>query len=129
MDEPGASTSTTFDMLENDETTSASVEEPTVTAVETQPGAPIEVVVPLFHDEMAVRTPAPRRLSIPGLRVSLSQVPVCEPPPRLMLAEATVMPPLRVKWANTWSSARTVSVPDDRTQGAGFGEQSLAALK
>ena len=58
---PGAITSTIDAMLEKDEITSPLVEEPTVTAVETQPGVVTEFFEPLLPAAMTVATPAASR--------------------------------------------------------------------
>ena len=83
--------------------TSALVVDPTATAVEIHAGEPIWLVEPLLPAEVAVRTPAPRRLSIAGFCDEPSQVPGKRPPPRLMLADATTVPPPRLMFAKTWS--------------------------
>src|ERR1043166_7241649 len=96
---PGPTKSTTFDMLENDEMTSVLVEDATVVADEMQPGCEIRVVDPSLPAAMAVKHPAPLRLSIEGFWGSLSQVAaVFGPPPRLMLTEATLTPPANVRF-------------------------------
>ena len=90
MLEPGASRSTWAELLENAETASALVVEPTVTAVEMQPGAPTPAVSESLPDEITVATRAARRLSISDLRASPSQALVLLPPPRLMLTATTL---------------------------------------
>ena len=91
---PGAIRSTTADILVKEEIPSDLVEDPTVTALEMHPGwltVEVELSLPAA---IAVSTPAALRLSIEGFWESPSQLPeVFGPPPRLMLAEATLMPP------------------------------------
>src|SRR5262245_39172420 len=107
MLEPGATRSTTGDMLENDEIVSRLVEDATVVADEMQPGAPTPEVLPSLPAAMAVNTPALRRLSIEGLRLSPSHAPLNRPPPRLMLADASLAPPGRLfMLAKIWSRPR-----------------------
>src|SRR5215211_470064 len=79
---------------------------------------------------MAVRTPAFRKLTMAGACGSPSQdVDVFGPPPRLILTDATVMPPGRFRFANTWLSAATWSDVKAAMQGAGLGAHWPATLK
>src|SRR5215475_9499083 len=93
---PGATRSTTDDMLENDEIASLLVDDATVVAVEMHPGAPTAAVRLSLPAAMAVRTPAFLRLSIEGLRESPSHVPLTGALPRLILADASLVPPGRL---------------------------------
>src|SRR5690349_7068737 len=93
---PGAIRSTTADMLVKEEIMSDLVVDPTVTALEMHPGwLTIEVELSL-PAAIAVNTPAARKLSIESFCESPSQLLEVRPPPRLMLAEATLMPPARL---------------------------------
>ena len=66
---------------------------------------------------MTVMMPADFRLSITDLRESLSQATVLEPPPRLMLMDATGKPPGE-GLVRTWLSAEIWSEVKASTQGA-----------
>src|SRR6185312_7265932 len=70
---PGASSDRMVATFENEETTSPLVVEPTETALEMQAGWLMVVKLPSLPEAMAVRTPAPRRLSIEAFCTSLSQ--------------------------------------------------------
>ena len=90
--EPGANRSIHGAMFEKLDTPSVFVVEPTVTAVEMQPGVPVAFWYPLLPDEITVETPTDRRLSMIVLRESESHVATFCPPPRLMLAETMLRP-------------------------------------
>ena len=108
MLEPGASRSTFADIFENDERASALVVDPTATAIEMQAGWLIVDVDDSLPEAIAVNTPADLRFWIAGLWESVSQVPeVFGPPPKLMLTDATTVPPPKSMLANTWSRACT----------------------
>jgi hypothetical protein len=79
-------------MLLKDEMTSCLSVEPTVTAVEMQPGADTALVKPLLPAAIAVATPTLLRLSMLALRLSVSQALVNWPPPRLIFADASETP-------------------------------------
>lgn len=70
---PGASRSTILDMLENEDSVSCLVVEPTVTALDMHPGALTESVWLSLPAAITVAMPADFRLSIIGLRESESQ--------------------------------------------------------
>src|SRR4030095_11189129 len=90
----GASSERNEALLEKLETASATVPsdpssvEPTLIAVEMQPGALRALVKPSFPAAITVAIPTERRLSMATLRGSLSQLEKNCPPPRLMLTEA-----------------------------------------
>src|SRR5262245_1355776 len=109
MLDPGATRSTTDDMLENGEIVSFLVDEATVVAVEMHPGVLTSDVRASLPAAMAVRAPAFRRLSMEVLRASASQAPeVSGVPPRLMFTDARVAPPGRLLMlAKRKSSARS----------------------
>ena len=67
MDWPGARIDMNDAMLENHETWSDLSVDPTLTAVEMQPGVLIELVELLFPAAMTVAMPIDRRLSITAL--------------------------------------------------------------
>ena len=94
MLDPGAITLVVLDMLEKEEMTSDLSDDATESAEEMHPGEPIAEVKPLLPAAMAVNTPALRNASSAGFCDSLSQAPAKLPPPRLMLTEATVPPPM-----------------------------------
>jgi hypothetical protein len=84
---PGASRERKEAELENEETASDSVVDPTLTALDMHAGAPMESVKPLLPEAITVAMPADLRLSIIGLRVSESQLLKKRWPPRLMFTE------------------------------------------
>jgi hypothetical protein len=94
---PGASSERNEAELENDETVSDFVVEPTLTALDIQAGAPMELVKPSLPEEITVAIPADLRLSMTALRGSVSQLLVKEPPPRLMFTEEKLRVDLRAK--------------------------------
>lgn len=126
IEEPGASRFKNGAELENEETVSNLVVEPTLTAEEMQPGEAMAVVNELFPDEITVAIPAARRLSIAAFRATLAaSQSACvenEPPPRLMLTEAMVMVLLS---ARTRSKPRIWSERNASAHGAGEEPQSL----
>ena len=63
IEEPGARSETKEAMLENQETASADVVDPTLMAVEIHAGAPMALVYALFPDEMTVAIPTDRSWS------------------------------------------------------------------
>jgi hypothetical protein len=131
MVEPGAKRSRRAPRFEKPEIPSASVVEPTVIAVDMQPGVPTPAGWPSLPAEMTVATFCAIRRSIAALRESASQATeLLSVLPRLMLAEtmslARVLPvcSVRTRWRpRTWSDAYV------RTQGAGSVPQSDALLK
>ena len=70
MSLPGAKTSSSGPRLLKLETVSSSSVEPTVNAVEMQPGAPTALRKPLLPAEMTVATPAASRASMAVLRAA-----------------------------------------------------------
>ncbi len=94
---PGASNDKNDAELENEERVSDFVVDPTLTALEIHAGAPMEFVKPLLPEEMTVAMPADLRLSIIGLRTSVSQLLKKRPPPRLMFTEEKVRVVLKRK--------------------------------
>src|SRR4051794_20164731 len=89
IEDPGAHRSSSVPEFENEDTVSVFVVEPTVIAVEMQPGVETPVEAPSLPAAIAVAMPADRRLSIAAFRLSASQaVFVGVPPPRLMFTEA-----------------------------------------
>ena len=82
--------------LENEDTVSESVVEPTLTALDIQAGEPMALVKPLLPEAITVAIPAAFRLSITALWPAklASQLLKNWPPPRLMFTEAK----LRVPW-------------------------------
>lgn len=75
MPEPGASTSTTEDRLEKSEIASCLVVEPTVIAVDTQPGLLAAATWLSLPAAITDATPMARRASTAGLKGSSSQAP------------------------------------------------------
>ena len=89
MADPGAKRSTMLGLLlENEETPSVLVDEPTVTAEEMQAGEPTEFSKPSLPLAITVAMPAARRRSMIGLVGSVSQKVLYWPPPRLMFTAA-----------------------------------------
>src|SRR5262245_60707630 len=84
---PGANTDRTGPTLENDETTSDLVVEPTLTADETHDGALSCEVAPVLPDAATKAMPTERRLSMKGLAGSSSQLPTNAPRPTLRLTD------------------------------------------
>ena len=79
-------------MLENQETLSAFVVEPTLIAEETQAGDPIETGSKLLPDATTLAMPIARRWSMLGLYGSSSHGAANAPPPRLMLTATMFRP-------------------------------------
>ncbi len=88
MLEPGARSSTSGLEFENDDIASVLVVEPTVIADEMQAGKLTPSANPLLPEAIAVAMPTERRLSMIGLRESVSQLTVDLLPPRLMFTDA-----------------------------------------
>ena len=73
---PGASRLRKGALFENEETASTvplSIVDPTLTAVEIQPGAERLVELPLFPDEITVAIPTDRRVSIAAFLVTFAE--------------------------------------------------------
>lgn len=89
---PGANRDRKAAEFENAEIASAFVVDPTLTAVEMQPGALMALVNPSFPDAITVAIRAERRLSIaafiPAFARSQAAWLVNPPPPKLILTEA-----------------------------------------
>src|SRR5262245_62054158 len=90
IDVPGASKDRKEATFENDDTASVFVVEPTLTAVETQPGELMAFVKPPFPAATTVAMRTERRLSMMAFVGSWSQFAVYFPPPRLMFTDAIV---------------------------------------
>ena len=88
MLEPGARRCKKEAELENDDSVSDFVVEPTLTALDMQPGLLMESVKPLLPEAITVAIPTDLRLSIIALRESESQLRVNRPAPRLKLTAA-----------------------------------------
>src|SRR5262245_35064994 len=88
MLEPGASSDMNVAMSVKYETTSALSVDPTLTAVEIQPGLVSDVVDDELPAATTVAMPIDRKLSIAGLYGWLSQGAAYKPPPRLMFTDA-----------------------------------------
>src|SRR5437016_12091537 len=89
IDSPGAKRDIRDDTLENDETTSDFVVEPTLIAEDTHPGADMLFVLPPLPAAIAVAMPTERRLSMIAFVGSESHDVVYNVlPPRLRLAAA-----------------------------------------
>ena len=115
MLDPGASSSTSGDEFENDDTTSPVVVEPTVIAVEMQAGNETPSMKPSLPEAIAVAMLAERRLSIDALRESASQSVVDLLPPRLMFTDAIEYV---VRSAYTRSRPAIWSLVYERAQGS-----------
>jgi hypothetical protein len=85
---PGASRDKKSALFANEDTSFSFVMLPTLTALLMQAGMPMAFVTELLPLEITVAMPAARRLSMIGLRLSLSQGDVSAPAPMLMLTEA-----------------------------------------
>ena len=112
---PGAKKSISVLELENNATVSVSSVAPTVIAVEMQPGELTALVKPSLPEAITVAILADLRLSIAGLRASLSQAEVKLPPPMLMFAAAM---PKVLRSANTRSSPASWSESNESAHGS-----------
>jgi hypothetical protein len=95
MLEPGARRDKKEAELENEDRVSNFVVEPTLTALDIQPGLPMESVKPLLPEAITVAIPADLRLSIIALWGCVSQLLKKRPPPRLMFTEEKLWVDLR----------------------------------
>jgi hypothetical protein len=95
MLEPGARRDKKEAELENEDRVSDFVVEPTLTALDIQPGAFMESVKPLLPEAITVAIPAVLRLSIIAFRESVSQLLKKRPPPMLMFTEEKLWVDLR----------------------------------
>src|SRR5262245_62010813 len=93
MSSPGAKSDRNGDTFENHATSSVIVDAPTLIADEMHAGEARLITSALLPAATTVATPMPRRLSIDGLIGSSSHGAPNEPPPRLMLTDATFSPP------------------------------------
>lgn len=107
MLEPGARRCKKEAELENDDSVSDFVVEPTLTALDIQPGLLMESVKPLLPEAITVAIPADLRLSIIALRESVSQLLKKRLPPMLMFTEEKLRVDLR---AYTRSNPATISL-------------------
>jgi hypothetical protein len=107
MLEPGARRCKKEAELENDDRVSDFVVEPTLTALDIQPGLLMESLKPLFPEAITVAIPADLRLSIIAFGGCVSQLLKKRPPPMLMFTEEKLRVDLR---AYTRSNPATISL-------------------
>src|SRR5690349_14888295 len=89
---PGAKSERNGETFENHATRSSSCVAPTLIADEMQAGDARLAGSALFPAATMVATPSARRLSMAGLKGSVSHCASNEPPPRLMFTDATFSP-------------------------------------